>query len=116
MKATSCRAEVLRPYPIIRDEALAPERKEESRGGPHSSPVKLLKTMHHCSKNTAATWSNTKHWSPRAFQIPRQDGDEDEKGAVALIGNLGRTPRGVWVQETVHRLEPGRQEKDLDLC
>lgn len=55
--------------------------------------------------------SNTKRWSPRAFQIPRPDGDEDEKGAVALEGNLGGTPRGVWVQETVHRLEPGRQRR-----
>lgn len=47
------------------------------------------------------------HGSPPAFQIPRRDGDEDEKGAVALEDNLRRTPGGVWVQETVHRLEPG---------
>lgn len=47
------------------------------------------------------------HGSPPAFQIPRRDGDEDEKGAVALEDNLRWTPGGVWVQETVHRLEPG---------
>lgn len=47
------------------------------------------------------------HGSPPAFQIPRRDGDEDGKGAVALEDNLRWTPGGVWVQETVHRLEPG---------
>lgn len=52
------------------------------------------------------------HGSPPAFQIPRRDGDEDEKGAVALEDNLRWTPGCVWVQETVHRLEPGGGDTD----
>lgn len=108
LKATSCQ-ELESSTRALWDKVQALDRKEQSRGGPHSSPVKLLKTTHNCSKNTAAAQSYTKHWSPQAFQIPRQDGDEDEKGAVALKGNLGGTPWGVWVQEAVHRLESGRE-------
>lgn len=50
--------------------------------------------------------SDVRHRSPPAFQIPRHGGDEDGKGAVVLEDNLRRTPRGIGVQKTVHRLEP----------
>lgn len=96
------------PAPGRRGERVgAPNRKRQSRVGPHSSPDKLEKAARNCRQNTAAAQSNMEHGSPPAFQIPRRDGDEDEKGAVALEDNLRWTPGGVWVQEAVHRLEPG---------
>lgn len=105
------RSGALHPVAVARGSG-APNRKEQSRVGPHSSPDKLEKAARNCSQNTAAAQSNMEHGSPPAFQIPRRDGDEDEKGAVALEDNLRWTPGGVWVQETVHRLEPGGGDTD----
>lgn len=100
------RSGALHPVAVARGSRLQTGRNSP-RVGPHSSPDKLEKAARNCSQNTAAAQSNMEHGSPPAFQIPRQDGDEDEKGAVALEDNLRWTPGGVWVQETVHRLEPG---------
>lgn len=102
------RTGILRPSIMGRGPGCGQEGIVQSRAA--QQPSKNDKTVHSCSKNTAAVRSNTKHWSPRAFQIPRHDGDEDEKGVVALKGNLRGTPWGVWVQETVHWLEPARDE------
>lgn len=65
----------------------------------------LLQQEH--SSNTVR-YQNTGPHEP--FRYRGKAGDEDEKGAVALEGNLWGAPRGVWIQETVHRPEPGRQQ------
>lgn len=81
--------------------------RNSPRVGPHSSPDKLEEAARRRGENASGRGGLTsKHGSPPAFQIPRRGGDEDEGGAVALEDNLRRTPRGVWVQKTVHRLEP----------
>lgn len=103
------RAGVLHPSIMRRGRGSGQEEIVSNRAA--QQPSKTIKDRAGCSKNTAAARSDTEHWSPQAFQIPRHDGDEDEKGAVALKGNLRGAPWGVWIQETVHRLEPEKRDK-----
>ena len=85
-------------------------RKEGSQDGPHSSPVKTTTRPNTTAAKKSAVWRSNK---PNAglhgpFRYRGLNEDEDEKEQSPLEGNLRRTPRGVWVQEAVHRPEPGR--------
>lgn len=115
LKATSCRE----PRAPIPDTTAGRGHGSEGGAGgnslkmrPHSSPVKLLKTAMAAARTQQLRGLTPNTGPHEPFRYRGTMGDEDEEGAVALKGNLGGAPRGVWVQQTVHRLEPGQQRKE----